>query len=444
MNLSKIFANVTEVPELRKRFIFTMLLLAVYRLGAHIPTPGIDVLALSEFFKKAQGTVFGFMDVFSGGALSKLTIFALGVMPYISSAIIMQLLTVAIPSIEKLAKEEGEYGRRKINQYTRYGAVLLAFIQALGIAIGLQSMKSPTGVPVVPNPGFTFIFVCVTCLTAGATFLMWLGEKITERGIGNGMSILIFAGIVSRIPNAVLTMFTMLKNGDMTLFKAIGVVVIILAMIAAIVYIQEAERRVPLHYARRIVGTLSVGSYASYLPIKLNPAGVIPIIFAASVLMFPATVVKFIHHPIAQAIYDFLQPGSPIYLIVYGALIFFFTYFYTAVIFNPEEIAENLNKHGGFIPGIRAGSDTAKYLDRIVSRLTFAGAVFLTLVAIIPLIITQKMQLPFYFGGTAILIVVGVALDTLRRMEAYALTLSYEGFLGRRRRRMKLGAGGVK
>jgi preprotein translocase subunit SecY len=238
----------------------------------------------------------------------------------------MQLLTVAIPSIEKLAKEEGEYGRRKINQYTRYGAVLLAFIQALGIAIGLQSMKSPTGVPVVPNPGFTFIFVCVTCLTAGATFLMWLGEKITERGIGNGMSILIFAGIVSRIPNAVLTMFTMLKNGDMTLFKAIGVVAIILAMIAAIVYIQEAERRVPLHYARRIVGTLSVGSYASYLPIKLNPAGVIPIIFAASVLMFPATVVKFIHHPIAQAIYDFLQPGSPIYLIVYGALIFFFTY----------------------------------------------------------------------------------------------------------------------
>lgn len=442
MNLSKILFNVTEVPELRKRFIFTVLLLAIYRLGAHIPTPGIDVVALSEFFKRAQGTVFGFMDVFSGGALSKLTIFALGVMPYISSSIIMQLLTVAIPSIEKLAKEEGEYGRRKINQYTRYGAVLLAFIQALGIAIGLESMKSPSGVPIVPNPGFTFTFVCVTCLTAGATFLMWLGEKITEKGIGNGMSILIFAGIASRIPNAVITTFTLFKNGEISLFKIIGISVIILVMIAAIVYIQEAERRVPLQYARRNVGRQAVGKYTSYLPIKLNPAGVIPIIFAASVLMFPATIVKFIHHPIAQAIYDALQPGSTLYLLVYGALIFFFTYFYTAVIFNPEEIAENLNKHGGFIPGVRAGTDTANYLDRIVSRLTFAGAVFLTLVAIIPLIITRKMQLPFYFGGTAILIVVGVALDTLRRMEAYALSISYEGFLGRRRKKLKLGAGG--
>ena len=442
MNLSKILFNVTEVPELRKRFIFTVLLLAIYRLGAHIPTPGIDVVALSEFFKRAQGTVFGFMDVFSGGALSKLTIFALGVMPYISSSIIMQLLTVAIPSIEKLAKEEGEYGRRKINQYTRYGAVLLAFIQALGIAIGLEGMKSPSGVPIVPNPGFTFIFVCVTCLTAGATFLMWLGEKITEKGIGNGMSILIFAGIASRIPNAVITTFTLFKNGEISLFKIIGISVIILVMIAAIVYIQEAERRVPLQYARRNVGRQAVGKYTSYLPIKLNPAGVIPIIFAASVLMFPATIVKFIHHPIAQAIYDALQPGSTLYLLVYGALIFFFTYFYTAVIFNPEEIAENLNKHGGFIPGVRAGTDTANYLDRIVSRLTFAGAVFLTLVAIIPLIITRKMQLPFYFGGTAILIVVGVALDTLRRMEAYALSISYEGFLGRRRKKLKLGAGG--
>ncbi len=442
MNLSKILFNVTEVPELRKRFIFTVLLLAIYRLGAHIPTPGIDVVALSEFFKRAQGTVFGFMDVFSGGALSKLTIFALGVMPYISSSIIMQLLTVAIPSIEKLAKEEGEYGRRKINQYTRYGAVLLSFIQALGIAIGLESMKSPSGVPIVPNPGFTFTFVCVTCLTAGATFLMWLGEKITEKGIGNGMSILIFAGIASRIPNAVITTFTLFKNGEISLFKIIGISVIILVMIAAIVYIQEAERRVPLQYARRNVGRQAVGKYTSYLPIKLNPAGVIPIIFAASVLMFPATIVKFIHHPIAQAIYDALQPGSTLYLVVYGVLIFFFTYFYTAVIFNPEEIAENLNKHGGFIPGVRAGTDTANYLDKIVSRLTFAGAVFLTLVAIVPLIITRKMQLPFYFGGTAILIVVGVALDTLRRMEAYALSISYEGFLGRRRRKLKLGAGG--
>ncbi len=441
MNLSKIIFNVTEVPELRKRFIFTALILAIFRLGAHIPTPGIDVIALSEFFKRAQGTVFGFMDVFSGGALGKLTVFALGVMPYISASIIMQLFTVAFPSIEKLAKEEGEYGRRKINQYTRYGAVFLSFVQALGISIGLETMKSPTGVPIVPNPGFTFIFVCVTTLTSGATFLMWLAEKITEKGIGNGMSILIFAGIASRIPNAVITTFTLLKNGEISLFKVIGVAVIILAMIAAIVSIQEAERRVPLQYARRNIGKQAVGRYASFLPVKLNPAGVIPIIFAASVLMFPATIVKFIHHPVAQAIYDYLMPGSPLYLAIYAVLIFFFTYFYTAVIFNPQEIAENLNKYGGFIPGVRAGTDTANYLDRIVSRLTFAGAIFLTLVAVVPLIITQRMHLPFYFGGTALLIVVGVALDTLKRMEAYALSISYEGFLGRKR---KLGFGGSK
>ncbi len=443
MNLGKIISNVTEVPELRRRFIFTLIILAVFRLGAHIPVPGINVNALMEFFQKAQGTVFGMMDVFSGGALSKLTVFALGVMPYISSAIIMQLLTVAIPSIEKLAKEEGEYGRRKINQYTRYGAILLAFIQSLGISIGLEKMTSPSGIPVVPNPGFTFIFVTVTTLTAGSTFLMWLGEKITERGIGNGMSLLIFAGIVSRIPSAVITVITMLKNGDMSLFKVIAVVAIIIAMIAAVIYIQEAERRVPLQYARRAIGSSSVGRYASYLPIKLNPAGVIPIIFAASVLMFPATLVRFFHHPIAQAIYNALQPGTTLYLVVYGALIFFFTYFYTAIVFNPEEIAENLNKAGGFIPGVRAGTDTAKYLDRIVSRLTFAGAVFLTVVAIIPLVITQQMKLPFYFGGTAILIVVGVALDTIKRMEAFSLMLSYEGFLGRRQRRFRL-AGGAK
>ena len=343
-----------------------------------------------------------------------------------------------------MAKEEGEYGRRKINQYTRYGAVLLAFIQSLGIAIGLENMTSPTGAPIVPNPGFTFLFVTVTTLTAGSTFLMWLGEKITEKGIGNGMSLLIFAGIVASIPSAVLRVFTMLKNGDMSLFKFLAVAAIIVFMIAAIVYIQEAERRVPLQYARRTVGRQATGRYTSYLPIKLNPAGVIPIIFAASILMFPATVVRFIHNPIAQSIYEALQPGTTLYLIVYGALIFFFTYFYTAIVFNPEEIAENLNKAGGFIPGVRAGTDTAKYLDRIVSRLTFAGAVFLTVVALLPMIIVQKMHLPFYFGGTAILIVVGVALDTLKRMEAFALMLSYEGFLGRRRRKMRLGAGGSR
>ncbi len=446
MNLHRIVRGITEVPELKKRIYFTLIILAIFRLGAHIPVPGIDIHALAEFFQRAQGTVFGMMDVFSGGALRRLTIFALGVMPYISSAIIMQLLTVAVPAIEKLHKEEGEYGRRKINQYTRYGAVLLAFIQSLGIAIGLEKMTSPSGIPVVPNPGFTFLFVCVTCLTAGATFLMWLGEKITERGVGNGMSILIFAGIVASIPNAVITLITMVKNGDMTLFKFIFVVVIILAIIAAIVFIEEAVRKVPLYSAKRAIGSYTTGKFNAFLPIKLNPAGVIPIIFAASVLMFPATVVKFIHHPIAQAIYDALQPGSLLYLTLYGGLIFFFTYFYTAIVFNPEEIAENLNKNGTYIPGVRAGTDTAKYLDRIVSRLTFAGAVFLTLVAIIPLMITMKMKLPFYFGGTAVLIVVGVAIHTLKSMERYTDILHYENLklVGRRQRRFGFQAGGER
>jgi preprotein translocase subunit SecY len=443
MNLSKLLFGVTEVPELKKRVLFTVLILAIYRLGAHIPTPGIDTSALLEFFKQAKGTVLGFMDVFSGGALRRLTVFALGVMPYISSAIIMQILTVAFPSLEKLAKEEGEYGRRKINQYTRYGAVLLAFIQSLGIAIGLKSMTSPSGAPIVPNYGPVFVIGCVSCLTAGSTFLMWLGEKITERGIGNGMSLLIFAGIVSRIPNAVLTVFTMLKNGDMSLFKVIGVSLIIVGMVSAIVYIQEAERRIPLHYARRIGGGQFVGSYTSYLPLKLNPAGVIPIIFAASVLMFPMTVVRIVNLPFLKVLNDILQPGTPLYLLLYGVLIFFFTYFYTAIILNPQEIAENLNRAGGYIPGIRAGTDTAHYIDTIVSKLTFAGAIFLTAVAIIPLIITQRMHLPFYFGGTAILIVVGVALDTLRRMEAYSLLFTYQEFLGRKRRRRRKVFGGV-
>jgi len=442
MNLSKIIRNISEVPELKKRLLFTFLLLAVFRLGAHIPTPGINVAALSEFFQRAQGTMFGFMDAFSGGALSKLTIFALGVMPYISASIIMQLFTVAFPSLEKLAKEEGEYGRKKINQYTRYGAVALAFVQALGIAIGLQGMKSPSGLPVVPEPGITFLFVCVTTLVAGSTFLMWLGEKITEHGVGEGMSLLIFAGIVSGIPRGVINVLMQFKTGELSLFKLAVIVLIILAMTAFVIYIETAERRVPIQYAKRSTTQVG-GTYTSFLPVKLNPANVIPIIFAASIMMFPATITKFIHTTWAQKIAEVLTPGTPTYMVIYGVLIFFFTYFYTAVVFNPEEIAENLNKSGGYIPGVRAGKDTVEYLDKIVSRLTFAGAVFLTSIAIIPLIIMQKLHFPFYFGGTALLIVVGVALDTLRKIEAFALNVSYEGFLGRKRQR-KTGFGGAR
>ncbi len=435
MNLGKIIYGVTEIPELRKRVLFTALVLAIFRLGAHIPTPGVNTAALQEFFRRAQGTLFGFMDAFSGGALSRLTVFALGVMPYISAAIIMELFTVAFPSLEKLSKEEGEYGRKKINQYTRYMSVGISFIQALGIAIGLQSMKTPQGVPVVPNPGPLFIFVCVSTLVAGSTFLMWLGEKITEKGVGEGISLLIMAGIISGMPNAVIGTIAQFKTGEISLFRLIGISMIILGMTAAMVYVELAERRVPIQYAKRTIGSQSLGGYTSYLPIKLDPANVIPIIFASSVMMFPATIFKFLHTSWSDKIMSFLSPNNTVYFVIYGALIFFFTYFYTAIIINPEDIAENLNKYGGYIPGVRAGRDTVDYLDRIISKLTFAGAVFLTAVAIVPIVIAQRLHFPFFVGGTSLLIVVGVALDTLRRMEAYALNISYEGFLGRRRRR---------
>ena len=425
--------NIFTIEDLRKRFLYTLLMFAIYRLGSHIPIPGVDVQALEDFFKALQGTLFNLYDIFSGGNLSRMTVFALGVMPYISASIMMQLLTVAIPSLQRLAKEEGDYGRYKINEYTKYLTLFVAFVQSIGIALWLQNQTSPRGFPVVPDTGVLFIFVAVLTLVAGAMFLVWMGERITEKGIGNGMSLLIFAGIVAGFPNAVISLVDRLKGGDLTPFAVAGALVMVLLVIIGIVYIQEAERRIPIQYPRRVVGRQEYRGGSTYLPIKINPAGVIPIIFAQSLLIIPSSVLTFIQHPIAQAIYDAFNPTSVFYNFIYILLIVFFTYFYTAIMINPVEVADNLRKGGAFVPGVRPGLETQKFLETVINRLVFVGALFLSVVAIIPLIISLQLNVPFYFGGTTALIVVGVALDTLKQVEANLLTKKYKGMKRKRR-----------
>ncbi len=425
--------NIFAFEDLRRRFLFTLFMFAIYRLGSHIPIPGIDVQALEDFFRSLQGTLFDLYDIFSGGNLGRMTVFALGVMPYISASIMMQLLTVAVPELQRLAKEEGDYGRYKINEYTKYLTLFVAFVQSIGIAFWLQNQTSPRGFPVVPDAGFLFVFVAVLSLVAGTMFLVWMGERITEKGIGNGMSLLIFAGIVAGFPNSVVSLIDRLKGGDITPFTAAGVLVMVILVIIGIVYIQEAERRIPVQYPRRVVGRQEFRGGSTYLPIKINPAGVIPIIFAQSLLIIPSSVLAFIQHPIAQAIHDAFNPTSLFYNFLYVVLIVFFTYFYTAVMINPVEVADNLRKGGAFVPGIRPGLETQKFLETVINRLVFVGALFLSVVAIIPLFISLQLQVPFYFGGTTALIVVGVALETLKQIEANLLTKKYKGYVRRRR-----------
>ncbi|WP_457601476.1 preprotein translocase subunit SecY [Hydrogenivirga sp.] len=425
--------NIFAFEDLRRRFLYTLLMFAIYRLGSHIPIPGVDVIALEDFFKSLQGTLFNLYDIFSGGNLRRMTVFALGVMPYISASIMMQLLTVAIPELQRLAKEEGDYGRYKINEYTKYLTLFVAFVQSIGISFWLQNQSSPRGFPVVPDTGVLFIVVSVLTLVAGTMFLVWMGERITEKGIGNGMSLLIFAGIVASFPNAVINLVDRLRSGDLTPFAVAGAVVMVLLVIVGIVYIQEAERRIPVQYPRRVVGRQEYRGGSTYLPIKINPAGVIPIIFAQSLLIIPSSVLTFIQHPIAQAIYDAFNPTSVFYNFLYVMLIVFFTYFYTAVMINPVEVADNLRKGGAFIPGVRPGLETQKFLETVVNRLVFVGALFLSVVAIIPLFISLQLNVPFYFGGTTALIVVGVALDTLKQIEANLITKKYKGYVRKRR-----------
>ena len=420
--------NIPKIPELQKRIFVSFLLLAVYRIGAHVPTPGIDTAALTAYFEQAKGSLLGFFDMFAGGALSNLSVFALGIMPYISASIILQLLTVAIPHLERLSKE-GEAGRRKITQYTRYGTVILSIIQGFGIAVGLESMAGPTGVSIVINTGWGFRIMTVLTLTAGTAFIMWLGEQITERGIGNGISLIIFAGIVCRGPAAIYQTFRLLSAGEMGIFFIAILIVMMLLVVGIIVFVESGQRRIPVQYAKRVVGRKIYGGQSTHLPLKVNTAGVIPPIFASSIIMFPATIANFIDHPWMKLISNALIPGKIAYEGLYVIFIVFFCYFYTAVTFNPVDVSDNMKKYGGYVPGIRPGKKTAEYIDDVLTKLTFGGAVYVSAVCVLPSILISYFNVPFYFGGTALLIVVGVALDTAGQIETHLLTRQYEGFL---------------
>jgi preprotein translocase subunit SecY len=425
------FQNIPKIPELKRRILFTLLMLAVYRLGCTIPTPGIDGAALAAFFSARQGTLFGLFDMFSGGALSRMSVMALGIMPYISASIILELLTVVVPYLEKL-KKEGEQGRKKITQLTRYGTVVLSIIQGFGIAVGLEQMSSPGGAMIVPSGGWGFRILTVITLTAGTAFLMWLGEQITERGIGNGISLIIFAGIVARFPVAVANTFRLMGTGELTPFFMVIIVALMIVVIGLIVFVERGQRRIPVQYAKRVVGRRMYGGQSTHLPLKVNTAGVIPPIFASSIIMFPATIANFMNvkgMPWMQHVVNFLAPGSIVYSLIYVAFIFFFCYFYTAVHFNPVDVAENMKRYGGFIPGMRPGKNTADYIDRVLTRITFSGAIYVSAICILPQILIYQLHMPFYFGGTALLIVVGVAMDTINQIESHMLTRHYEGFM---------------
>jgi len=420
--------EIFSIPELKRRVLLTLALLVVYRIGGHITTPGVDASVLTEFFARQRGTILGLYDLFAGGNLEKATIFALGIMPYISASIILQLFQAVIPHFEKLAKE-GEEGRKKITQYTRYGTVALASIQAFGIAIFLENLTGPSGTSAVMFPGLGFRLLTVLTLTAGTVFVMWLGEQISERGIGNGISLIITIGIIARYPTDALNTWRAIQLGQMTPFKLILLLVIMVFITAGIIFVTQGQRRIPVQYAKRVVGRKIYGGQATHIPLGVNIAGVIPIIFAQSLIMFPGTVAAFFTNiPFLQTISLALSPGSAIYITLYSLIIIFFAYFYTAIVLNPVDLADNMKKSGGFIPGIRPGKRTAEYIDRILTRITLPGAMFLAFIAVLPDIMITKANVPFYFGGTGLLIVVGVVLDTLRQIESHLLMRHYEGF----------------
>jgi preprotein translocase subunit SecY len=425
------FQNIPKIPELKKRILFTLLMLAVYRIGCHIPTPGIDGSALASFFSQKQGSLFGMFDMFSGGALRRMSVMALGIMPYISASIILQLLTVVIPFLEKL-KKEGEQGRKKITQYTRYGTVILSIIQGFGIAVGLERMTSPDLAMIVPMGGWGFRILTVVTLTAGTAFLMWLGEQITERGIGNGISLIIFSGIVASFFPGAFRTIELVSADQISAFFMIIILVLMIAVIGCIVFMERGQRRIPVQYAKRVVGRKMYGGQSTHLPLRINTAGVIPPIFASSIIMFPTTIANFMNvndTPWLESIVNMLVPGHIVYNIIYVAFIIFFCYFYTAVNFNPVDVADNMKKHGGFIPGIRPGKNTAEYIDKVLTRVTFSGAIYISLVCVLPQFLIYQFNVPFYFGGTGLLIVVGVAMDTSNQIESHMLTRNYEGFM---------------
>jgi preprotein translocase subunit SecY len=449
--------NIFTVSELRNRVLFTLGLLGVYRIGHHIPTPGVNPAALEELARQAQNTMFGLYDMFSGGNLSRVTIFALGIMPYISASIILQLLTVVWPYLEKLSKE-GELGRRKITQYTRYGTIGLSIVQSLGIALYLErGTRIAGGLPLVYHPGLAFRLMTVLTLTTGTTFIMWLGEQITERGIGNGMSLIIFAGIVVGFPGAVIKTFEQMRTGEIGFVTLLFLMVAMVAVVGAIIFVERGHRRVTVQYAKRVVGRRMYGGSSTHIPLKVNTGGVIPVIFASSILAFPATIAGMFKGAWVERVQEQINYGMPLYNLLYVVGIIFFAYFYTAIIFNPDDVAENMRKYGGFIPGIRPGKRTAEYIDTILTRITLAGAIYLALIAILPQFlisgfkvapvpfvgewldanlpkfITQGMNVQFFFGGTSLLIVVGVAMDTVQQVESQLIMRHYDGFMKKTR-----------
>ncbi len=423
--------NLAKLPELKKKLFWTFLLLAVYRIGIHVPVPGVDANALQEFFASAENTLFGLFDMFSGGGLRNLSIFALGIMPYISASIIIQLLTVASPELKRLQKEEGAAGRKKITQYTRYGTVLITIIQGMGIAVGLEGMASPTGAPVVLAGGWGFRLVTVITLTAGTIFIMWLGEQITEKGLGNGISLIIYAGIIVGLPSGFANTIRLMGTGEMSPFIVVLIVAVMIAVLAFIVFMERGQRRIPIQYAKRMMGRRMMGGQTTHLPLRVNTAGVIPPIFASSILMFPATISQFSNVESLQTIASYFAPSTVLYNVLFVTLIVFFCFFYTAIIFDPKDIAENLKKQGGFIPGIRPGGKTKEYIDRVLTRITLWGALYISLICILPMMLISQFNVPFYFGGTGLLIVVGVAMDFMGQIESYLISRQYEGLMNK-------------
>ena len=443
------FANTIKIPDLRKKIILTLALIAVYRVGTYIPTPGVDGAKLAVFFNNlAQtqgGALFGIMNMFSGGAISRLTIFALGIMPYISASIILQLLTAVIPALERLAKE-GEAGQKKIVQYTRYGTVVLAIIQSFFIAVWLENPARFQGLQIVQFPGWAFRILTVITLTSGTAFIMWLGEQIQEYGIGNGMSLIITAGIISRIPTALYQVYALFspfapEKAQLEPFTLILMVVMLVLVIVAVIVVTQGQRKIPIQYAKRVVGRKVYGGQSTYIPLRVNQGGVIPIIFAQSIIMFPATIAGFIPNQTFQRIAMSLTKGEWVYNISYAILIIFFAYFYAAITFNPVDVADNMKKYGGFIPGIRPGRQTAEYLDFVMTRITLPGSIFLALIAVFPSIISAWLKIPYlvasFFGGTGLLIIVGVMLDTMKQIESHLLMRHYEGFMKKGRLRSR-------
>jgi preprotein translocase subunit SecY len=429
------FGVLAKATELKKRIWFTLGALIVYRFGTYVPVPGVDAAVMGEILAQHGGGILGMFDMFTGGALGRMTVFALNIMPYISASIIVQLMTAAIPSWEAL-KKEGEAGRKKLNQYTRYLTVVIAVAQAWGIAVGLEGMRGQFGAAVW-DPGWFFRFSCVITLVGGTMFLMWLGEQITARGVGNGISLIIFAGIVANLPSALVGTLELGRTGALSTFFIIFFLIAALAIIAFVVFVERAQRRIPVQYPKRQVGNRMFSGEATHLPLKLNTAGVIPPIFASSLLLLPATIAGFSTDPTQeswlQTITAALAHGKPMYMVLYMAMIVFFAFFYTAVVFNPTETADNLKKYGGFVPGIRPGQNTADYLDRTLTRLTVVGAIYLCIVCIIPEILISQYGVPFYFGGTSLLIIVSVTMDTVAQVQSHLFAHQYEGLIKKAR-----------